>query len=115
MRAAIAACAGGAAVVVVGFQPASGDDYGRLVTGDDGALTGIVEAKDATAAQLEIGLCNSGVMAVSGEHLFGLLDGLDTDNAKREYYLTDIWVETSRVSATWPLNSARNDWRCSRR
>ncbi len=90
MRAATAACAGGAAVVVVGFQPANGEDYGRLVTGDDGTLTGIVEAKDATAAQLEIGLCNSGVMAVSGEHLFGLLDHLDTDNAKGEYYLTDI-------------------------
>lgn len=90
MEAAVAACADGAAVVVVGFRPADSSDYGRLVTDDGGSLIGIVEAKDATDAQLEIGLCNSGLMAISGEHLFDLLDGLDTDNAKGEYYLTDI-------------------------
>jgi bifunctional UDP-N-acetylglucosamine pyrophosphorylase/glucosamine-1-phosphate N-acetyltransferase len=90
MDAATAACAGGAAVVVVGFRPADGGQYGRLVTDDAGALTGIVEAKDATAEQLDIGLCNSGLMAISGAHLFGLLDQIGTDNAKGEYYLTDI-------------------------
>jgi len=90
MGAAAGACAGGAAVVVVGFRPSDGGDYGRLVTDDKGALTGIVEAKDATAAQLEIGLCNSGLMAISGQHLFALLDAIGTDNAKGEYYLTDI-------------------------
>ncbi len=90
MRAAIAACAGGAAVVVVGFRPARAEHYGRLVTDDGGALIGIVEAKDATEEQLKIGLCNSGMMAISGQHLFELLDGTDTDNAKGEYYLTDI-------------------------
>ena len=88
--AAAAVCAGGAAVVVVGFRPADGAAYGRLVTDGSGALTAIVEAKDATAEQLEIGLCNSGLMAISGEHLFGLLDQIGTDNAKGEYYLTDI-------------------------
>ena len=90
MRAAADACAGGAAVVVVGFRPADGGDYGRLVTDDAGALTGIVEAGDATPGQLAIGLCNSGLMAISGQHLFALLDGLGTDNARGEYYLTDI-------------------------
>jgi len=90
MRAAAGACAGGAAVVVVGFRPADSGDYGRLVTDDKGALTGIVETKDATSAQLEIGLCNSGLMAISGQHLFALLDAIGTENAKGEYYLTDI-------------------------
>ena len=90
MRAAATACADGAAVVVVGFRPANGGAYGRLVTDDAGALLEIVEAKEASAAQLEIGLCNSGLMAISGQHLFGLLERLDTDNVKGEYYLTDI-------------------------
>ncbi|MDH3738665.1 MAG: NTP transferase domain-containing protein, partial [Alphaproteobacteria bacterium] len=90
MQAAVAACTGGAAVVVVGFRPNTGGDYGRLVTDESGALTAIVEAKDATAEQLKIGLCNSGIMAISGSHLFALLDGLDTNNVKGEYYLTDI-------------------------
>ena len=90
MQAAADACAAGAAVVAVGFRPTDGGEYGRLVTDDTGAVSEIAEAKDATAAQLEIGLCNSGLMAISGEHLFGLLDGIETDNAKGEYYLTDI-------------------------
>ena len=90
MTAAAGECAAGAAVVVVGFRPSDGGEYGRLVTDDSGAVTEIVEAKDATAAQLEIGLCNSGLMAISCEHLFGLLDSIGTDNAKGEYYLTDI-------------------------
>ncbi len=90
MQAAAEACANGAAVVVVGFRPAKAGDYGRLVTDDSGALLEIVEAKDATEEQLEIGLCNSGLMAISGEHLFAMLDEIGTDNAKGEYYLTDI-------------------------
>ncbi len=90
LRAAAGACAGGAAVVAVGFRPSDAGDYGRLVTDDKGTLIEIVEARDATPEQLAIGLCNSGLMAVSGQHLFALLDGLGTDNARGEYYLTDI-------------------------
>jgi bifunctional UDP-N-acetylglucosamine pyrophosphorylase/glucosamine-1-phosphate N-acetyltransferase len=79
-----------AAVVVLGFRPAVPGAYGRLVVDRSGALTGIVEAKDATPAQLKIDLCNSGVMAVDGAVLWGLLDKVDNKNAKGEYYLTDI-------------------------
>ncbi|MEK9902063.1 MAG: DapH/DapD/GlmU-related protein, partial [Rhodospirillaceae bacterium] len=39
--------------------------------------------------ELEVNLCNSGVMAFDGRHLVGLLDRLDTNNAKNEYYLTE--------------------------
>lgn len=79
------------AVVVLGFRPDDPGLYGRLIVDEDGALTGIVEARDATPAQLaELTLCNSGVMAVDGSRLFGLLDQVTNDNAKSEYYLTDI-------------------------
>lgn len=79
-----------AGVVVLGFRPDDPGAYGRLITDDDGALTAIVEAKEATPAQLAIDLCNSGVMAVDGAALFGWLDRVDNANAKGEYYLTDI-------------------------
>jgi bifunctional UDP-N-acetylglucosamine pyrophosphorylase / glucosamine-1-phosphate N-acetyltransferase len=81
-----AACA----AVVLGFRPADAGAYGRLVVDEEGMLRAIVEAKDATEQQLRIDLCNSGVMAVDAAHLFRLLDRIDNNNAKREYYLTDI-------------------------
>jgi bifunctional UDP-N-acetylglucosamine pyrophosphorylase/glucosamine-1-phosphate N-acetyltransferase len=76
--------------VVLGFRPSEPGAYGRLVVGGDGMLQAIVEAKDATEEQLRIDLCNSGVMAVDAARLFDLLDRIDNNNAKREYYLTDI-------------------------
>ena len=85
----------GAAVVVLGFRPDEPGGYGRLVTAPDGSLDAIVEAKEATPEQLEIDLCNSGVMAIDGAAMFDLLDAVGNDNAKGEYYLTDI-VEIAR-------------------
>ncbi len=80
----------GPAVVVLGFEPEDPGAYGRLVTGPDGALLSIVEAREASPDQLRIGLCNSGVMAIDGWVLFDLLDEVGDDNAKGELYLTDI-------------------------
>jgi len=78
------------AVVVLGMRPADPGEYGRLVLAEDGYLHAIVEAKDASAEERRIDLCNSGVMAIAGAHLFSLLDMVGNDNAKGEYYLTDI-------------------------
>ena len=77
-------------VVVLGFRPPDLGAYGRLVVGADGRLEAIVEARDATPAERAITLCNSGVMAIDGRHLFLLIDAIGNDNAKREYYLTDV-------------------------
>jgi bifunctional UDP-N-acetylglucosamine pyrophosphorylase/glucosamine-1-phosphate N-acetyltransferase len=77
------------AVVVLGFRPRHAGEYGRLVFGANG-LQAIVEYKDATPEQRAIPLCNSGVMAIDGKHLFALIDKIGNDNAKGEYYLTDI-------------------------
>lgn len=79
------------AVVVLGFRPEGGGGaYGRLVMAADGWLDAIVEAKDASADQLAIPLCNSGMMVVDGRLLPGMLARLNNDNAKGEYYLTDL-------------------------
>ncbi len=79
----------GAAVAVLGFDAEDPAPYGRLILGDQG-LERIVEAKDATEDELAVTLCNSGVMAMSASALRGLLPMIGNDNAKGEYYLTDI-------------------------
>ena len=84
-----AARSAGAAVVVLGFDAAAPGGYGRLIEGADG-LEKIVEAKDASTAELAVTLCNSGVMCVDCKTLFRLLDNVTNENAKGEYYLTDI-------------------------
>lgn len=82
--------AAGAGVAVLGFEPADPGAYGRLILGADGALERIVEFKDADPAERAVRLCNSGVMAIDGTRLFDWIDRIDNDNAKAEYYLTDI-------------------------
>jgi bifunctional UDP-N-acetylglucosamine pyrophosphorylase/glucosamine-1-phosphate N-acetyltransferase len=81
--------AAGPAVVVLGFRPRQGGEYGRLVV-EDGGLRAIVEYKDASPQQRALTLCNSGVMAIDAARLFPLLDQIGNDNAKGEYYLTDL-------------------------
>ena len=80
----------GAQIVVLGFRPEDPAEYGRLVLDGSGALEAIVEYRDADGAQRAIDLCNSGVMAISAEYIWDLLDRVGSDNAKGEYYLTDI-------------------------
>ena len=80
----------GAAVAVLGFTPENPGAYGRLKRDEQGALLAIVEAKDASPQELEIGLCNSGVMAIESGFLNARLKDVDAKNAKGEYYLTDL-------------------------
>lgn len=83
------------AMSVLGFEAEDPAAYGRLVT--EGAdLHAIVEAKECSAEQLKITLCNSGVVACSAEDLFSACDRVTNDNIKGEYYLTDI-VEILRA------------------
>lgn len=85
---------------VLGFEAADPGAYGRLILADNGQLMRIVEAKDADPDELAVTLCNSGVMAVNTANLFHLLNGIDNDNAKGEYYLTDIVGMVSRYGET---------------
>ncbi len=80
----------GAAVGVLGFDSVAPGMYGRLITSSGGELEAIVEARDATPIQLDVTLCNSGVMAGRAETMFRLLQKVTNQNAKGEYYLTDL-------------------------
>jgi bifunctional UDP-N-acetylglucosamine pyrophosphorylase/glucosamine-1-phosphate N-acetyltransferase len=80
----------GRSVAVAGMRPSDPGPYGRLVLGKDGSLERIVEAKDANEAERAITLCNAGVLAADGKVLWELLEQVRPNNAKGEYYLTDV-------------------------
>jgi len=92
LKALVAARRGKAdpAVVVAGFRPADPAAYGRLVLDAKGGLEAIVEFKECTPEQKQIGFCNGGMMLMDGARLPDLLKRLDNKNAKGEYYLTDL-------------------------
>lgn len=79
-----------AAILVSAMRPAEPGAYGRLVLTPEGGLERIVEAAEATPEERAIGLVNGGIMAIDARHLGDLVDALDRDNAKGEFYLTDI-------------------------
>ena len=79
----------GADVAVLGFEAEDPSAYGRMLLDGD-RLTRIVEAKEATLDELKIKACNTNVMAAPAGMLFELLAEVGNDNAKGEYYLTDV-------------------------
>jgi bifunctional UDP-N-acetylglucosamine pyrophosphorylase/glucosamine-1-phosphate N-acetyltransferase len=81
-------------VTVIGFEARDPGAYGRLVMDGD-TLAAITEAKEASAEVLAITACNSGVMAAPVGLLFSLLAEVKNENARGEYYLTDV-VELAR-------------------
>ena len=64
--------------------------YGRIIRDNDGVISGIVEHKDATAAQRLVTEVNTGIMAANGKALKRWLMALSNDNVQGEYYLTDV-------------------------
>lgn len=90
------ALAAGAGVAALGFEAADPFGYGRLLQDADGRLAAIREEKDASAAERAIRLCNAGLMAIDGRRAPDLLARIGNDNAKGEYYLTDV-VELARA------------------
>ncbi len=76
--------------VVLGFPSDDPGRYGRLVEDDAGRLERIVEYAEMSGLTRTVRLCNGGAMALDGIHLEGLLAGLANNNAKGEFYLTDL-------------------------
>ena len=87
--------AAGADVVAIGFRTADPTGYGRLLV-ENGELLAIREHKDASEAERAITYCNGGLMAIDGRKALELIDRIGNNNAKGEYYLTDI-VEVVRA------------------
>lgn len=64
--------------------------YGRIVRDAQRRVTGIVEEKDASAAQRAIREANTGLMSAPAERLRAWLAAVNNNNASGEFYLTDI-------------------------
>jgi len=79
-----------AAVLLGGMRPDDAGPYGRLVPAPDGGVLHIVEAADATPEEAAIGFGWGGLMLIRARDVVELVEGLDRNNAKREFYLTGI-------------------------
>lgn len=80
----------GALATVLTAEFPSPAGYGRIIRGSDGSVLRIVEDRDASAAEKNISEINTGTYCFHGPSLMRVLDGLSTDNAQGEYYLTDV-------------------------
>ena len=80
----------GRAVTVLTGEVDDPFGYGRVVRGPDGSVEAIVEEKDADEARAAIREINSGIYAFDVAFLADALERVTNDNAKGEYYLTDV-------------------------
>ena len=79
----------GAAATVLSFSPPDPRSYGRIVRGTNGRLERIVEASDASPAELEIGEVNSSIYVFDASKLWPAVGRIEPSNAQGELYLTD--------------------------
>ena len=89
LQALITQC-GGERLALLTLDMPDPTGYGRIVRAQDGAVSAIVEHKDASDEQRAIREIYSGIMAVPTRLLRAWLARLDNRNAQGEYYLTDV-------------------------
>ena len=82
--------AAGADLALLAFEAADPALYGRVLRAADGRVERIVEAREASPEQLKVTTCYAGMLAAPAGLLFDWLGRVRDDNAKREFYLTDI-------------------------
>ncbi|HEU5163808.1 MAG TPA: NTP transferase domain-containing protein, partial [Thermoanaerobaculia bacterium] len=83
-------------VTVLTMRPDDPALYGRIVRAADGRVEKIVEAKDADPKTIAIDEVNAGIYVFEAPFLFESLHGLSSDNAQKEYYLTDLVEQAVR-------------------
>jgi bifunctional UDP-N-acetylglucosamine pyrophosphorylase / glucosamine-1-phosphate N-acetyltransferase len=81
-----------AAMTILTASPADPAGYGRVLRKrtDSPEVTAIVEQKALTPEQQGVREINSGIYAFQTEPLFAHINELTTENAHKEYYLTDV-------------------------
>jgi bifunctional UDP-N-acetylglucosamine pyrophosphorylase / glucosamine-1-phosphate N-acetyltransferase len=86
--------------------------YGRIVRDGAGKVQRIVEAKDATPAELAVREINTGFLAAPAARLKQWVSRLGNNNAQGEYYLTDViamavadglTISTPQAAAEWEI------------
>ena len=84
--------------------------FGRIIHDQNGAIKGIIEFKDANEKEKMIKELNPAVYAFDSEWLWQNIGLIKNDNAKGEYYLTDlikIAVEEGKKIESVPLFSLK--------
>lgn len=82
--------AAAAAVTVLTATAPDPSGYGRILRGDDGEVTGIVEEADATDEQRKLAEISSGMFAFDGELLADAVKRVPAAAATGEEYLTEV-------------------------
>jgi bifunctional UDP-N-acetylglucosamine pyrophosphorylase/glucosamine-1-phosphate N-acetyltransferase len=81
-----------AAMTLLSAELENPTGYGRVLrkSAKSAEVLGIVEEKSASPAQKKIREINSGFYVFNVKELYSDIGGLSTDNAHKEYYLTDM-------------------------
>lgn len=79
------------------FKTLNPQGLGRILRDHRGFLCGIREEKDATVEEKKIQEVNSGVYFFKTEVLEKILPGLRTENIQKEFYLTDVFADSSNT------------------
>ena len=77
-------------ISVLAVEAGNPKGYGRIILDNENNVSGIVEETDATDAQKQIKIINSGIYCVKKEFLEYSLNKISSNNAQSEFYLTDI-------------------------
>lgn len=83
--------------------------YGRIIRSDDDNLLKIVEQKDADETEQKTKEVNTGVYIFDSQKLFSKIDLLHSDNAQKEYYLTDmikVFIENNYKAGAFVTNNS---------
>lgn len=88
-------------VVMSAIRLENPNGYGRVLTNGESVVK-IVEEKDASLEQKAIKIVNAGVYAFDRVFLEQNLASLNSNNAQKEYYLTDlVEMAVAQNSASW--------------
>jgi bifunctional UDP-N-acetylglucosamine pyrophosphorylase / glucosamine-1-phosphate N-acetyltransferase len=81
-----------AAMTILTAVPDEPYGYGRVIRASAGSekVKSIIEQKALSKAQMNAREINSGIYAFAAKPLFSNIDRLSTDNAHKEFYLTDM-------------------------
>lgn len=80
----------GVVMVIASAEVGPDYAYGRIIRDKSKRVMKVVEEKDCTPQELKIKETNGGLYLVDNTWLFEALSKIKNDNAKNEYYLTDL-------------------------
>ena len=93
----------GAVATILTSNMSDPTGYGRIIRNSDGSVKRIVEHRDASEEERNVREINSGIYVFEKEKLFDGLGHIAPNNARKEYYLTDVfeyfWKHQWTVSA----------------